>query len=513
MSTEILNLVEIQQGQNQKEVTHNEALRQLEAKLVRVLSRTTTAEPGSPGEGDTYIVPTGATGTDWSNKDGDVAHFFAGSWKFYTPEEGWRFWVNDEDIVVAYDGTQFVTSSSVPKYIIANKSADYTIQNTENGFLFLVDASGSNITITLPAAGSLGGVNVGVVKVDSSANTVTVVPDSGVPDTIEGAASLILEDQWQGTLLASDDVDNWLGIGGGSGGADLPLLDDEAKIFANASDNTKAVSLDLSGITTATTRTYAAPNKDGTLALLSDATGGGIASNEFDEDGGTTSGLTWGFQAGNFREGNTVTQIAAGTVSLVDNSTNYVFINTTNQTVEVNQSGHPINSIPIRELVTVSGVIDTNTDVRAWNVVSGGDVTGPASSVDNALARFDGLSGKTVQDSKVTVDDDGVIDGYAQKIVSRTTDFTLAANDTGRTHEVATGAAATITVPANSSVLLPVGFTLAIVQADSNAVTISPATGVTVNSKDGLTSTNGQWGGVTLYKRATDEWVLIGDLV
>lgn len=36
-----------------------------------------------------------------------------------------------------------------------------------------------------------------------------------------------------------------------------------------------------------------------------------------------------------------------------------------------------------------------------------GDVSGPASSTDNAVARFDGTTGKLIQDSGVTIDDSG----------------------------------------------------------------------------------------------------------
>lgn len=38
-----------------------------------------------------------------------------------------------------------------------------------------------------------------------------------------------------------------------------------------------------------------------------------------------------------------------------------------------------------------------------------GDVVGPASATDNALTRFDGTTGKLVQDSTVTVDDNGAV--------------------------------------------------------------------------------------------------------
>jgi len=43
-----------------------------------------------------------------------------------------------------------------------------------------------------------------------------------------------------------------------------------------------------------------------------------------------------------------------------------------------------------------------------WATPSGsGDVTGPSSSTDNAIARFDGTGGKTIQNSNVTIDDTG----------------------------------------------------------------------------------------------------------
>jgi len=39
----------------------------------------------------------------------------------------------------------------------------------------------------------------------------------------------------------------------------------------------------------------------------------------------------------------------------------------------------------------------------------GGDVTGPASATDNAICRFDGTSGKDIQNSLCTIDDAGTL--------------------------------------------------------------------------------------------------------
>ena len=45
-----------------------------------------------------------------------------------------------------------------------------------------------------------------------------------------------------------------------------------------------------------------------------------------------------------------------------------------------------------------------------WATPSGGgNVSGPGSATDNAITRFDGTSGTTVQNSKATIDDDGII--------------------------------------------------------------------------------------------------------
>jgi len=55
--------------------------------------------------------------------------------------------------------------------------------------------------------------------------------------------------------------------------------------------------------------------------------------------------------------------------------------------------------------VTVSGSWPNQT----INASSSGDVAGPASATDNAITRFDGTTGKIVQNSLVTVADDGAI--------------------------------------------------------------------------------------------------------
>jgi len=91
-------------AQAQKHVTHNEALRILDGLVqLSVLDRDLTAPPGSPADGDRYIVGSGATG-DWAGWDLNVALWTDGAWLRLPPRTGWRAWVEDEGLLLVYDG-------------------------------------------------------------------------------------------------------------------------------------------------------------------------------------------------------------------------------------------------------------------------------------------------------------------------------------------------------------------------------------------------------------------------
>lgn len=78
--------------QAQKHVTMNEALLALDALVhLTVISDVVIAPPGSPAEGDRYIVPVGATGV-WTGLTNQIAGFISGAWTFFVPEAGWSCW-------------------------------------------------------------------------------------------------------------------------------------------------------------------------------------------------------------------------------------------------------------------------------------------------------------------------------------------------------------------------------------------------------------------------------------
>lgn len=93
------------------------------------------------------------------------------------------------------------------------------------------------------------------------------------------------------------------------------------------------------------------------------------------------------------------------------------------------------------------------------------------------------------------------------------TAYTLALTDAGLSVEMNNAAANTLTVPPNSSVAFPVGTQILITQYGAGQTTIAAGAGVTIRQADTKLKLAKQYAQATLVKRATDEWVLSGNLV
>ncbi|HRD75897.1 MAG TPA: DUF2793 domain-containing protein, partial [Hyphomicrobiaceae bacterium] len=99
-----LQLPYILAAQAQKHVTHNEAVRALDALVhLSVLDRSLATPPATPADGDRYLVAAGATGA-WSGASGRIAAYQDGAWAFLTPKEGFIAWIADENVLLAFDG-------------------------------------------------------------------------------------------------------------------------------------------------------------------------------------------------------------------------------------------------------------------------------------------------------------------------------------------------------------------------------------------------------------------------
>ncbi len=125
-----------------------------------------------------------------------------------------------------------------------------------------------------------------------------------------------------------------------------------------------------------------------------------------------------------------------------------------------------------------------------WDTVGGGsgggDVTGPASSTDNAVARFDSTTGKIIQNSAVTISDAGDVAGVASLGVANYVDFNTTptvTNAAGRLYWDSTQQ--TLSVGLNANIAADIGQTLYARVTNAESVTITKGQPVYMFSAQG----------------------------
>lgn len=137
-------------AQAQKHVTHNAALAMLDAVvMLSVLDRDLTVPPGSPAEGDRYLVASSA-GDAWSGEDGAIAAWQDGAWIFCQPRQGWRLWIADEGIALIFDGAGWTgTATQNAALLGVNSTADSTNRLAVSSAAALFTHAGDNIQLKL----------------------------------------------------------------------------------------------------------------------------------------------------------------------------------------------------------------------------------------------------------------------------------------------------------------------------------------------------------------------------
>ena len=145
-------------SQAQKEVTVNTALRLIDALMnTGVIDKDLDTPPGSPNEGDVYIVAATGTGA-WSGHDGDIAFYADSAWYFVDPAEGLTVWINDENALYTFDGSAWVFSASNiqnASLIGINTTADATnkLAVASAAILFTNIGNGCQVKVNKAASG------------------------------------------------------------------------------------------------------------------------------------------------------------------------------------------------------------------------------------------------------------------------------------------------------------------------------------------------------------------------
>lgn len=111
-------------NQAQKHITHNEAIRLLDALIgTSAISRSINSPPGSPSDGDLYIVANGGTGA-WDGWDFNVAYYVDGAWMKIVPLAGMRAWVEDEAALAVYDGSEWIAYALGAEAVVSRGASE-----------------------------------------------------------------------------------------------------------------------------------------------------------------------------------------------------------------------------------------------------------------------------------------------------------------------------------------------------------------------------------------------------
>ena len=188
------------------------------------------------------------------------------------------------------------------------------------------------------------------------------------------------------------------------------------ELMAQLKDMQTGASGDTFTLTTVNSTTVDTTNLEATNLKAKDGTAAGSIANSTgvvtlgssvltttDINGGTVDGTTIGATTPSTVVATQVDITAQGDLRLQDT--------TGGQYVALQAPGTIASSytltLPVDDGTSGQALITDGSGVLSWSTAASGDVYGPASATDNAVARFDSTTGKIIQNSAVTIGDDG----------------------------------------------------------------------------------------------------------
>lgn len=170
----------------------------------------------------------------------------------------------------------------------------------------------------------------------------------------------------------------------------------------------------------------------------------------------------------------------------------------------------PATWVPISELL--ASMVADDSSIAAANLAAAlsGLSAGVASKAD-AAATSSALAAKA--DSAATTASLAAKADLTLPPTTYSASITLGLGDVNRMLRFTGATAQVLTIPTNAAVAIPVGSVVPFVRLGAGELTITPASGVTLNPT-GLASYKARAAGslMSLYKAAADEWDLAGDL-
>jgi hypothetical protein len=197
-----LGLPFIEGSQAQKHVTHNEALRILDAAIqIAVLDLTRTAPPSSPAEGERHVVASGATGA-WTGHAKAIATWQDGAWAFLVPKAGWCIWSVADNVMFVFDGTAWRDLRNLAVDNLPHLGINTTASSPN---LLSVKSNAALLAAINAADGGSGDVRLQLSK-ESAAKTASVF----FSDAFSGRAEFGLTGDDNFHLKVSPDGSAWV---------------------------------------------------------------------------------------------------------------------------------------------------------------------------------------------------------------------------------------------------------------------------------------------------------------
>lgn len=235
MTSRNLGLTDLPSNSLQPSVTINDGWQILDAACrpnFIIVDKDLTTPPVTTGSdvGKVWIPASGATGA-WSGKAGQPALCTAANaWRFFTPAEGWKAYVLDENAEYTHDGSAWVAGSGIASVTSVNgatgavtltagdivaaindETASYTAVLSDE-VVIMDNASANNFTVP-PNSSVAFPIGCFLEVWQKGAGQTTIVAGSGVTILYHADLTLKLKGQNSGCSLRKVATDTWRLIG------------------------------------------------------------------------------------------------------------------------------------------------------------------------------------------------------------------------------------------------------------------------------------------------------------